>query len=213
MISPLPLRSVHTASRAVSAAARSVGHGFGRSASSAARASAGGRSLATGCGRSALSAAVVTTISGRFSRTARSPRLSMVARLRGQSLAAAQPSSTISTTGPWPAKPPSALISGWAQPRMRASTSARRRTRSHQGVRAVLCSLEASSARKAKGGKRTRRGAGGVILSSHHSAGRLASATSAQGMAKVMGPSVSTRLYPPLADSAMNSASSGGSGG
>ena len=84
---------------------------------------------------------------------------------------------------------------------------------SHGGVRAGVSSRWRRFMSSRAAGNLTRRGAGGVTFRSHHSAGRIASATSTQGAAKASWPRLTMAHAPGLVDNPTYNASSADSGG
>ena len=95
-------------------------------------------------------------------------------------------------SGPLPRNTVPALITGRATATMTAAARVRRRMSSQSGDLAALSSRETSPKSRRTGGKRSCQGAGGVILSSHHRAGRTARAARAHGAAKESAPRDST---------------------
>ena len=201
------------ASSRFNAAARSLGHGFGCNACTAALASTARTGCSGGGASSEASGAVVTRIICRSSRSA-SARISIAAVCRRlQSRAAAQPSSTMRAMGPAPARRFCGLSKGCANARMTSAAKTVRNRISHHGVRAGVSSrgVRPNSSRIA--GKTMRRGAGGVTRNSHQITGNAASAASSQGDAKASEPSASIRYRRRSAVSAACNANSARCGG
>ena len=180
----------------VNAACRSTGQGLGCNASTAARASAARIGANGGAAVSPAGGAVVTRMIWRASRWASAKRSPSAACRAGQSRAAAQPSSTIRTIGPVPARRPRGFNSGWAAAMITSAASTMRSRISHHGVRDGVSSRGASPSNSRIAGKAIRRGAGGVTRSSHQMIGNPASANSSQGEAKAREPSASTAQRP-----------------
>ena len=184
-------RSHARAPSAAAAAARSLGHGLGTIACAASRASPA-VSSETGAAAPLAVGAVVTIATGLPACSASAMRSSR-ARLRcSHRGAAAQSSSTTSSRGPSPRSPAPGFSSGCASARITSAAAARRRSSSHHGICAGVRSGVARPSSRRTAAKSTRRGAGGVALSSHQMAGSAASPASSQGSTKASGPRVST---------------------
>ncbi len=165
-----------------------MGQGFGSRDWTRPRTSAGGSSPLAAIGPPLSGAAVVSTATARSSRSAWSTMPAIAARRSSQPTAEAQPSSTTRSTGPSLRNQPPGDSTGWARPKMMSAPRSSRRSASHSGVRAAVSSAALRPNRSLSAGNRTRRGAGGVILRSHHSAGSTASPISSHGLRKVREP-------------------------
>ena len=172
-----------------SAARRSTGQGSGANAFTRWRIVAASVNGCGSAGAAPTCGAVVTSATLRFFCSAWSSSMSSARSRAVQSRAAAQPSSTTRRSGPLPESELPGLSSGRASPTIRSPAIANRRSSSHHGVRAGVSSSCFSPIRRRSAGKRTRRGAGGVARSSHHSAGKAIRAARSQGALKASGPS------------------------
>ena len=102
--------------------------------------------------------------------------------------AAGKPSSIRSASGPLAAEVATVgFHNGPAAAMMTSAASVKRKSVSHHGVRRGVSSLGLMSNSSRVGGKAMRRGCGGMSRSSHHSTGRLKSASSTIGCAKPSG--------------------------
>ncbi len=90
-----------------------------------------------------------------------------------------------STSGPDPPASGGVPMLGPASAKMISAAVIKRNNSSQAGVRAGVSSALASPSSRRKGGKTTRRGAGGVTRSNHQIAGSAASAARIQGVAKL----------------------------
>ena len=108
----------------------------------------------------------------------------------GQSLAAAQPSSMTINMSPGVPIGRHGFATGCATASTSRPAKAILNRMSQSGADSAV-RLPVSSPNSSRvAGKATRRGAGGIAFSSHHSSGSRARATSAQGARKASGPSV-----------------------
>jgi hypothetical protein len=147
------------------AAARSVGQGFGRKARRMVRASSGRSAPRRICGASSGCGAVPTSATRRLPRSARWIRRSAWAMRVDQPGADDQPSSITSSSGPRPGSSACGLSSGRATARISAAASSMRSSSSHHGILAGVCSEGSSPISSRIAGKRTSLGSGGISRS------------------------------------------------
>ena len=104
----------------------------------------------------------------------------------GQFLAAAQPSSMMSRSGPEPLfnDMPSRFI-GWATAKIKMAASAKRNSNNHHGVLSGVSSCCFRPSKMRKGGNLMDCGRGGVNRSSHQMTGSANSPQSANGVSKL----------------------------
>ena len=155
-------------------------------------------------------AAVASRPTVRPSRSARSSTASAAAMRRGQSTAAAQPSSITSSTGPLPGRPRPASSTGRASPTITSPAATMRSSSSHHGVRAGVSAVAARPSSSRTPGNISRRGAGGVTRSSHHSTAAQPARATPRGRRRS---SSAAAAWPACGARAVYSASSAASGG